>query len=1216
MLAQLSGFATNPTSIKLISSDEKSTVVQLQLTDNYTLHPVETSKGTAYTLSVPNATPILKAGAPDLAKITTSVIIPNQYGTNLEVINSDYTDFANINIAPSKGNLSRNINPANVPFTYSSSYQKNEFFPSKLADTRQPYILRDYRAQTIVLYPFQYNPVTKVLRVYHNITVSLKSNHQKGINELTQTANTKSINPEFASIYQNQFLNYQTQNSNRYNELSDLNAKLLVITHNSFSDIIQPLVDWKIRRGIPTQVVDVATIGDEQAIRTYIADQYHNNQITHVLLVGDAAQVPSLYSNAADGYSDVLYGCIEGIDSYPEVFIGRFSGETTTHIRTQVQRTMDYEINPTASTDWLKRAVCIASNEGPGDDNEMDWEHQRNIRTDLLNYTYNTGYELYDGSQGGEDAAGNPSAAQLVNIINGGVGVMSYTGHGYEGGCATTGLDMSDVYTLQNMGKLPFFWSVACVNGAFVDGTCFAESLLRSENNGQPIGCVATLMSTINQSWNPPMSGQDEMVDILTEQYDDKPMRSFGGISYNGCMQMNDDYGTDGEAMTDSWTCFGDPTLMVRTDVPANITAQHEPAIILGNNTYTVSSDVEGAFVSLVIDGQIVATGTISGGMATLNFVPLTNVGTMYVTLTAFNHTPYLGQASIVPGTEPFVVANNTTLIDANGNNIAENGETAQLNVVFKNLGPIVANNAVATLSTSDINVTISDNTENLGNVSGSQEVSIDNAFAFAINPTAPDQHVIHFIVTVTDDLGNSWTSYVNYVVSAPALQANSVIVDDSFGGNNNGRLDPGETVAVTIPTLNNGHATSADGIANIATTTLGISFANNNTPFTALAPNAQVQTVFGITASPTLPIGSQANFTFTAQAGGYNTTYNFALPIGLIVEDFESGGFAQFDWSNGGNQPWGIDTNIKYEGNESAKSGNIGNSQTSVLQISRTVAAADSVSFFKRVSSEQDWDYLTFYIDGVEMDAWSGVVDWSREAYLVSPGEHTFTWTYAKDDYYIDNDDAAWVDFISLPADSAAPQCAALSGTISVPNTIIHQNETFTVTSTAYNTDFTQWYAITTNTAPYSILQINTTGTFSLLMGDYAIYAINAEPTFVGSTGTTIEALQNNGVCLAISPAAPLNIAAAVGIDAAAQVLQLQLSPVPAHDVINVQFAATTTPTTLTLYDVTGKVLEQQRLPLGSNQSLFSLQQLSAGTYMISYNNGIVTQSVKFVKQ
>lgn len=1215
LIAQF-GFATNQANIRLISSDAKSSVVQWQL-GNYALQPVTTPTGVANTISSAGATPILKAGSPDLAKFTTSLIIPNQYGTNIEVIGaSDFTDYANVVIAPSKGNLTRNIDPATVPFTYSSSYQKNEFFPGKLADTRQPYILRNYRAQTIVLYPFQYNPVTKVLRVYNNLTVRLISNHQKGTNELKQqAANAKSINPEFDNIYQHQFLNYNTQGGSRYNEISDLNAKLLVITNSLFSDVIQPLVDWKIRRGIPTQVVDVATIGNQDAIRTYIADQYHNNQITHVLLVGDAAQVPTLYSNLAAGYSDIQYGCIDGNDSYPEVFIGRFSGETTNHIRTQVQRTLDYETNPSASTDWLKRAVCIASAQGPGDDNEMDWEHQRNIRADLMGYTYNTGYELYDGSQGGEDAAGNPSAAQLVNVINNGVGIMSYTGHGYEGGCGTTGLDMSDVYTLQNMGKLPFFWSVACVNGAFVDGTCFAESLLRSENNGQPIGCVATLMSTINQSWDPPMAGQDEMIDILTEQYDDRPMRSFGGISYNGCMKMNDDYGSDGAAMTDSWTCFGDPTLMVRTDIPAAINAQHEPAIILGNNTYTVSADVEGAFVSLVIDGQIVATATISGGMATLTFAPLTNVGTMYVTLTAFNHAPYMGQASIVPGTEPFVVANNTVLIDANGNAIAENGESAQLNVVFKNLGPLVANNAVATLSTYNMYVNISDNTENLGNVAGNQEISINNAFAFTISPTAPDQQIVQFIVTVSDDLGNIWTSYVNYTIAAPALLANSVVVDDSFGGNNNGRLDPGETVTVTIPTLNNGHASSTNGTTNISTTTTGISFTNNNMPFTALAPTNQAVSVFGITASPTLTVGSHANFGFTAEASGYTANYSFTLPIGLIVEDFETGNFTQFNWSNGGNQPWNIDTNIKYEGNESARSGTIGNGQTSVLQINRTVSVADSISFFKRVSSEQDWDYLIFYIDGVEVDSWSGLVDWSREAYPIAPGEHSFTWTYTKDDYYTDNEDAAWVDFISLPADAAAPQCAALAGSVAVP-TDIYQNQALTLTAAGYNPNFTQWYAITNTTAPYSILQINTTGIFTLPMGNYNVYAINTEPTFVGAVGTTIEALQNSGACLAISPSVLLNVAAAVGVDVATQNLHLQLSPVPAHDVLNVQFAPTTAPATLTLYDVLGKVIQQKGLAAGNNQALFNLNMLSAGTYIVTYKNDMGTQSVAFTKQ
>ena len=45
------------------------------------------------------------------------------------------------------------------------------------------------------------------------------------------------------------------------------------------------------------------------------------------------------------------------------------------------------------------------------------------------------------------------------------------------------------------------------------------------------------IMSTINQSWNPPMLGQDEMNDILTEQYEDNIRRSFGAISMQGCMK-------------------------------------------------------------------------------------------------------------------------------------------------------------------------------------------------------------------------------------------------------------------------------------------------------------------------------------------------------------------------------------------------------------------------------------------------------------------------------------------------------------------------------------------------------------------------------------------------------------------------------------------------------------------------------------------------------
>ena len=79
-------------------------------------------------------------------------------------------------------------------------------------------------------------------------------------------------------------------------------------------------------------------------------------------------------------------------------------------------------------------------------------------------------------------------------------------------------MNQTDVNGLVNMGMSPFIWSVACVNGEFHIGTCFAATWLRATGtNGVPTGAIAVLMSTVNQSWSPPMDGQEEMNDILVE---------------------------------------------------------------------------------------------------------------------------------------------------------------------------------------------------------------------------------------------------------------------------------------------------------------------------------------------------------------------------------------------------------------------------------------------------------------------------------------------------------------------------------------------------------------------------------------------------------------------------------------------------------------------------------------------------------------------------
>jgi hypothetical protein len=372
--------------------------------------------------------------------------------------------------------------------------------------------------------------------------------------------------------------------------------------------------------------------------------------LTFVLLVGDGPQIPPYPSPYGD--SDPSYGYILGGDSYAEVFVGRFSADNLDDLNTQVQRTLFYEMTPDVNGDWYRKAVCIASDQGPGDDNELDYEHERNIRSKYLAYTYLEADELYDGSQGLMDASGDPSATDLNNSINAGRGVITYTGHGSTSSLGTTGYSISDVSGLTNINQLPFFWSVACVNGDFNNSTCLAEALLRAKTGtGKPTGAIATFMSTINQSWDPPMDGQDEMVDLLVETYAGNVKHTFGGISMNGCMHMNDEYGQDGDEMTDTWTIFGDPSLMVRTDKPRTLIASHSLTIDENATTFMVSCLENGALVCMSKDNVINSTGWTLAGSTTLNPTSLVAGDTLDIVITGYNLIPYYSQVVVTSST-------------------------------------------------------------------------------------------------------------------------------------------------------------------------------------------------------------------------------------------------------------------------------------------------------------------------------------------------------------------------------------------------------------------------------------------------------------------------------------------------------------------------------------------------------------------------------------
>jgi hypothetical protein len=193
---------------------------------------------------------------------------------------------------------------------------------------------------------------------------------------------------------------------------------------------------------------------------------------------------------------------------------------------------------------------------------------------------------------------------------------------------------------------LPFIVSVACVNGYFNGTTCFAEAWLRATHMGEPTGAVGAYMSSVNQSWVPPMQAQDEAVDLLVAG----AKRTFGGLCFNGSCQMMDESGSDGEEMFLTWIVFGDPSLRVRTDAPTSMSATHGDAIDPTAGSFDVTVDgVEGALCSLygndilygsaVTDGSGAAVIPVSGAMSPGD--------TLTLTVTAFNRVPYFASIEV-----------------------------------------------------------------------------------------------------------------------------------------------------------------------------------------------------------------------------------------------------------------------------------------------------------------------------------------------------------------------------------------------------------------------------------------------------------------------------------------------------------------------------------------------------------------------------------------
>ncbi|MBK7175257.1 MAG: M28 family peptidase [Bacteroidales bacterium] len=289
-----------------------------------------------------------------------------------------------------------------------------------------------------------------------------------------------------------------------------------------------------------------------------------------------------------------------------------------------------------------------------------------------------------------------------------------------------------------------------------------------------------------------------------------------------------------------------------------------------------------------------------------------------------------------------------------------------------------------------------------------SDHTSFNNHGYMGIFPFEDSQNYSPYIHTANDVMGTSVNSMEQVGVFTKAMVATTISLAN---------LVPPQAVRI--------HGTVTDFVtgAPIAGATVQVV----NTSITPAVTNAaggytfiNVETGF-----QTLRV-SKIGYATVQQTVTITTTdtiFNFQLQESPAWS-FETGVFESF-WTFAGNSPWTISTEAPYDGLYCSKSGVIDHSQSSEMSLPLNVTSAGYISFFRKVSSESGYDYLKFYIDGVQQGQWSGTVAWGEVNYAVTAGLHTFKWVYSKDGSAVSGSDCAWVDYIIFPPYGPIPEPA-----------------------------------------------------------------------------------------------------------------------------------------------------------------------------------------------
>ncbi len=1030
------------------------------------------------------------AGLPNLPVESRMIAIPQGAKAQINVVRAEKQTFQNVNIAPALRLQAENEDPEMNYEKDMKVYARNAFYPENPFIVSESYI-RGVNAINVAITPFQYNPITKELVVYTDIELSVNyegGNGHFGEDRLRSPYWDPILAAELMNYDQLPVIDYEARMQDWIRNNRDGAEYLIIIPNNAaWEPYAQQLKEFRTKQGIITEVyrLDQMPASSTNDMKTWFHNAYDTWEIAPVAvcLLGDhntnmsqgipAETTDHPYNGSC--ITDNFYSDAAGNDNLPDMVFSRLVAQNETELPVFVSKQIDYETNPNTDASFYHAPVTA-----------LGWQTERwfQICSEVFGgYMRNHGYEpqrincIYSGTPGNSwSSAQNTSAVvnyfgpsgqnyipatpsemggwtggtpqQVVDAINAGTFWVQHRDHGLDEGWGEPAVRNNHIDQMNNVGKLPFVMSINCQTGMFnytgSNGNCFTEKWMRRTYNGENAGAVGVLSPTevsysfVNDAF---VWGVYDLFDgdFMPDYGPYQPaapktgnwMPAFGNVAGKYFLDQSSwPYNADSKDITYTmFTAHCDAFLRIFTQVPQDMAVNHQNIQLAGLNQFQITAP-EGTTIALTKgEGEnleIVAVATATGSIQTIEIASQVPPTVLHLTVTGQNYFRYEADIEVIPADGPYIIVNEYALSDEAAQ--LNFGDNTGFNIQLKNVGNSTAPAGTMTLTSESEYVSITDGTAEFTSINSNDVLDLSEAFAFTISDEVPNNTPIAFTISISSG-DDTYENHITMKAYAPVFEIGNVTITE-IDGNGNGRLDPGEQVRLRFPVMNKGNAASRE---------TNIELVMNNV-FMQIISNPLI-TVNSINANGTTaveyevyvggaPSGFSAGYTLNAVSGVYTASKDFMSKIGLNVDDFEAGQFNTTLWTNDLPYPWTFVTDDPYEGQYCVKSGQINDSQETVLTLNFEVGEPDSIAFYYKVSSESGYDKMRFFIDGQEQGNWSGSVAWTRAQYPVTVGNHAFVWKYVKDGSVSSGGDCCWLDFVILPRDMSLSVSAGLDMT------------------------------------------------------------------------------------------------------------------------------------------------------------------------------------------